>query len=688
MVLTLISVIVLFTFSARALLRKRNHTGLRLAAPLFATALLELFDLCSVLGFPPGGAWKTFSQVTEGALPCLWLLCSLTYARVDSPTGLGARIKGALAASFLLVTVPLLLPAGSLVYAPDFPSERILFLSNAGFFYYVAILVLLVRAMINFEYTLTHAGPEALWRVKLDLVALGTMLAVLIFYYSHALIYRTLNMEYVPLRSLMFVVAVAIMTYARTHWRGSARITVSRTVAFKSVTFAVVALYLLIIGALGEGMKYFGPHFPRAVTISLAFLLGVVLLVVLMSARAKREIKVYLHKNFYQSKFDYRAQWLSLTERLASFESEDELLQKVLFAYCDTFGVKGGGLFLHQEGCGWYCATSVREMGPVPEIIPQDNLLVAYLKEKRWVFFSRDESPEIYAENAPFLEGYQISFVIPLFASDHLLGFVALGELVMPEETFRYEDFDLMKTMARQASLAIQHQQLSRELTQAKSLEAVGNLATFVVHDLKNQVATVSLIVENARNHLHNPEFQQDLLISLENTVEKMHRLIARLRNLGESEFFTRSSTDLLELANKCAKVMGDGVTVSGTAQFVPVDEGEIQKVVLNLILNGIEASHGAREIEVEVGFLKAPYIKVSDRGCGMSPAFMRSELFMPFRTTKKQGLGIGLYQCRQIIEAHGGRIDVKSVEGSGSVFTIWLPPPESGGEAGLAAVA
>jgi len=102
-------------------------------------------------------------------------------------------------------------------------------------------------------------------------------------------------------------------------------------------------------------------------------------------------------------------------------------------------------------------------------------------------------------------------------------------------------------------------------------------------------------------------------------------------------------------------------------------DEEELQKVLLNLFLNGIEASQGEGGVLAEVGFAGAPYIRVTDRGCGMSPRFVRRDLFTPFRTTKQQGLGIGLYQCRQIVAAHGGRIEVASVEGDGTVFTVWL---------------
>jgi signal transduction histidine kinase len=153
-----------------------------------------------------------------------------------------------------------------------------------------------------------------------------------------------------------------------------------------------------------------------------------------------------------------------------------------------------------------------------------------------------------------------------------------------------------------------------------------------------------------------------------------MQKLISRLKNLGEQDPVKLQQVNLLELAERTALlVMGKNISVSGTAEIVRVDENEMQKVLLNLLLNGIEASNPDEPVAVEVGFADAPYIRVIDQGCGIPARYVRAELFKPFRTTKKQGLGIGLYQCQQIVEAHGGRIEVSSVEGSGSVFTVWF---------------
>lgn len=675
MALTLTSVLLLLVSVLRILLLERR-SGARsfLAAPFLAVAVLELLDFFALGDFWPSTDWKRMGLFVEALLPGLWLLLSLTYARELPEGGLRLRSKFLVGAGFLLVLVPAFLPVASFYYAPDFPAEQVLFLADTGYYFYVAILVFLVMALTNFESTLVNASSEALWRVKLDIVALAAMLVVLAFYYSSSLLYRSLNMELVPLRSLLFIVASLMMLYTRSHWRGSARVKISQAVLLKSVVMAVVSAYLIMLGVLGEGMKYFGPLFPRVLTLSLGFISGILLLLLLLSDRAKRELKVFLHKHFYQSKYDYRAQWLGLTERLSTFEDSDELVKRVLLAYCEIFGVRGAALYQHQKECGWYCVSSTLELEPLRETIDDNSPILNSLREKEWVFCSSDENAELTEKEWLFLGRYGISFVVPLFEAEALSGFIVLGAQVVPDEQYRYEDFDLMKTIARQVSVAMQHQRLSDQLTQAKAMEAVGSLATFVVHDLKNLAATISLVLENAREHIDNPEFQQDMLNSLGNTTKKMHHMIGRLRNLGESELLQRRPIDLLALAASCAGMVGRSIAVQGSQQVVLGDKEELQKVLLNLLLNAIEASGPDSPIAAEVGCDGTPFVKVTDCGCGMSPRFIRNDLFVPFRTSKRTGLGIGLYQSRQIVAAHGGTIEVTSLEGEGTVFTVRLP--------------
>lgn len=688
--LSLIAVFLLFVTVLRILqLEKRSAAPSFLAIPVLALAVLELTDLFAINSLWPAIDWKRTGLFVEALLPPLWLLVSLTYARELPGRGLTLRARLLLGFACLLLLVPALLPVSSFYYAPDFPVEPMLFLANTGFYFYVAILVLLVMALINFESTLVHASTEALWRVKLDIVALGAMLAVLVFYYSNALLYRSINMDLVPLRSFLFILAALMMLYARTHWRGSARVKVSQAVLFKSVVVGVISAYLILLGVLGEGMRYFGPQFPRVLILAICFAGGILLLLLLLSERANREFKVFLHKHFYQSKYDYRSQWLGLTQRLATIDSADELVHRVLQAYCDIFGVRGAALYQHQKGVGWYCVGGLLELEPMAETIEDGSPILTSLREKQWVFSSSDPNPELGEADRALLARYGISFVIPLVEGEALSGFIVLGAQVVPDEQYRYEDFDLMKTIARQVSVAMQHQRLSEQLTQAKAMEAVGSLATFVAHDLKNLAATISLVLQNAGEHIDNPEFQKDMLNSLGNTTKKMHGLIGRLRNLGESELLQRRPVEILSLARRCAEMVpGRTIDVTGSCQMVLGDAEELQKVLLNLFLNAVEASAPETPITAEVGCNASPFIRVTDRGCGMSPRFIRNDLFVPFRTSKRTGLGIGLYQSRQIVAAHGGRIEVASVEGEGTVFTVHLPvaPAEPARECSAAA--
>jgi len=674
--ITIAAVSALLVTAGYVLHIERSRSGLLLFAALTATALLELFDLQSLTSPADAFFWKQWALFAESLLPLLWILACLMFARQASPLKLSLSTRATVAATVLIPVLPWLLPLSSFYYAPDFPGEPLLFLGDAGLLFYLAVMVSLIVALVHLEATYVNASPIATWKIKYEIIGIGIILTVQICYFSQALLYRSLNMNYLPLRSFMYLVATAMMAFSFICRHGNVRIQVSRQLALKSFVLFAVGVYLIMLGLLGEGMKYLGNAFPRMVTMCLAFLAGIALLILLLSERFKRELKVVLNKNFYQNKHDYRTQWLRFTEQLSTSRSGEELLQRILSAYCSIFGIDGSALFLFVEEQGGYCVTASYEMEPVCRMISPDNSLVRFMRERAWVVNAKDENPEISEEVGHVFEQDDISFIIPLFDGNRLEGFIALGHIIKDNEEYNYEDYDLMKTIARQASQAILHQRLSEQIMQAREMEAIGNVATFVVHDLKNLVATLSLIVDNAGKYMQNPDFQKDMLASLGNTAERMRILIGRLKNLGDKNLLNLSPVDLLDVTARTAQMVATGrITVSGSPVRIIADGEEIQKVVINLLINAVEASAPEQPILAEVGNDGGvPFIRISDQGCGMSDQYIRTNLFKPFTTSKKQGLGIGLYQCRKIVESHGGRIEVSSQEGSGSVFTVWLP--------------
>ena len=646
-----------------------------LLAALLGTSALELFDLLSVTYPNEEIYWKKFALVVEGFLPAAWLLFSLTHARQRELKLIPLLQRVFFVCSLAFPVAALAWPVETFFYSPDFAAERILFLNNTGFVFYAGLLLFMIISLINLEATIANASLTSRWKIKFEVVGAGCYLAVLIFYYSQGLLYRTINMNLLPVRALMLVVALGMMIYSRLARGNGVRIAVSKNMAYKSVVLFAVGLYLVTLGLMGEGLKYFGESFQRSMAVALAFVSGLLLLIVLLSETVKRRIKVFLHKNFYQSKYDYRAQWLQFTDRLSLSQTGDELLKAILSGFCETFGMRCGGLYLYNHERNGYHEAAVLEMEPAEVVICRDEPVLLLMAERAWVVNIREEIPAAGDEFGDLLKRNAMCFLVPLFLNNAMDGFIMLGKPINTDETYNYEDYDIMKTLARQASSALLNLRLSEQLARAKEMEAIGRVSAFVVHDLKNLVYTVSLVLDNARNYMDDPEFQNDMLESLSNTVARMKILISRLKNLPEQNELRKEPADLLKLVTDTASLITGGeVRVTGSAVIAEVDHDELQKVALNLLMNAMEATDGDGPVTVEVGDGEQAFIRVTDEGHGIPEDFLRRHLFTPFRTTKKKGLGIGLYQCKQIVEAHGGRIEATSEPGRGSIFTVWLP--------------
>ena len=164
----------------------------------------------------------------------------------------------------------------------------------------------------------------------------------------------------------------------------------------------------------------------------------------------------------------------------------------------------------------------------------KDNSLICYLEKRDWILKVDELEEGVLLENEAFFADSGVSLVVPLRFSEKLEGFVVCGRLINPGEVFTFEDFDLLRVLARQTTSAITTRRLSEDLAAARELAAMGKVSAFVMHDLKNQVSSLSLMVENAADYIDDPEFQEDMLDTLSGTVDKMKSLIGRLKNLRE----------------------------------------------------------------------------------------------------------------------------------------------------------
>ncbi|MGI8733502.1 MAG: ATP-binding protein [Pyrinomonadaceae bacterium] len=240
------------------------------------------------------------------------------------------------------------------------------------------------------------------------------------------------------------------------------------------------------------------------------------------------------------------------------------------------------------------------------------------------------------------------------------------------------DDLNLMTAQLRE--------QIARK-TEARQFQSFIRLSAMLTHDLKNAIEALSLIVSNMERHFDNEAFRADAMKSLNLATRNLRSLVDRLTNPVNTlsgEYKRPRPLDLVPLFNRVVSLTA--AQASGTHQIetkLPAslvalaDETRIQKVMENLVLNGLEAMTGkAGKLTIEAGQAEPGkvFFSVSDTGAGMSPAFVENQLYRPFATTKKRGVGLGLYTCREFVRANGGTIEVDSREGAGTTFRVVLP--------------
>jgi len=268
---------------------------------------------------------------------------------------------------------------------------------------------------------------------------------------------------------------------------------------------------------------------------------------------------------------------------------------------------------------------------------------------------------------------------VPLIGKGQALGMLIVGDRVngIP---FSVEDFELFKSLGAQAASGLLNLQLTRQLIQAREMEAFQTMSAFFVHDLKNTASTLSLMLQNLPAHFDDPAFREDALRAISKSVDRINDLIARmtlLRQRLELNLVERSLSEVVaEALDSLRGALGENVVYSSEpAPKVPIDPIQIQKVVVNLLLNARDAAGKEGEIRVETGQQNGwATLCVRDNGCGMSQEFITRSLFRPFQTTKKKGVGIGLFHSKMIVDAHRGRMEVESHEGKGTLFRVLLP--------------
>jgi len=544
-------------------------------------------------------------------------------------------------------------------------------------------LVLALIGMVLVEHLYRNVNPQQRWGIKFLCIGLGAMFVCDFYLYSDALLFRRVNENIWAARGVVNALVVpllAVATARNPKW--SLDIFVSRRILFHSTAILGSAVYLLLMAAAGYFLRYFGGDWGPALQVTFVFGAILLLFVVVFSGTLRAQFKVFLSKNFFSYRYDYREEWLRFTSVLSAGESGNVgLRERSIQAIADLVDSPGGALWLSQESGA--CEQVARwNMGPSGGIEQLDGALCGFLERRQWVI-NLDE----YEARPEFYEGLLIPgwlrsirdawLVAPLILDERLLGFVVLARS-KGKITLDWEVNDLLKTAGRQAASYLAQLEAAKALMVARQFESFNRMSAFVVHDLKNLVAQLSLLLSNSDKHKHKPEFQDDMIETVSHSVDKMKRLLFQLRGgYSLSPPAPVQLEDLLSHAVKARSGLSPApVFEAGTdAPCVLAHRERLDRVIGHLIQNAIEATPPEGQVTVslsrEDGFA---VITISDTGGGMSEQFIRNRLFRPFESSKAAGMGIGTYEAEQYVRERGGRIAVESVEGQGSVFRVTLP--------------
>jgi putative PEP-CTERM system histidine kinase len=674
--------------------RRRTIVHWSFASGMSAIALMEAFMGLRVQAVVPADAvyWKSLSYLATALLPGSWLLFSLSFGR-SNYRELIARWKYVLIVAF---ACPLALVVGGrqalladLTHVPT-SAPWLLPLAWAGYLFHLFLLLSDVVILMHLERTLLALVGSTRWQIKFIVLGLGAFFAAQIYTSSQALLFSSVEVSIESIQAYAVIIAdCLIIVSLRRNRHFNVNIYLSRTLLQSSITVLIVGIYLLTVGLLTKAINYFGSDLDLPLGTFFVFLALVGLTIVLLSDELRHYVKRFISRHFYRSYYDYRQEWTAFTERTAMVVHVKDLCTIVCTMLSETFGVPSVTIWLvdeempaHVTICG---STAFSDTAPYPPemTVQGTTALVQCLREHPMpVDFETASDPqalELRQAYASYLRAAQIRYGVSLVAGQQWLGLISLSDR-HTKDTFTLEDCDLLKTMADQTAVNLLNLQLLQRVVHAKQMETFQALSAFFVHDLKNLAAKLSLMVQNLPVYYDNPEFRDDALHVIAGSVAKMNAMCGRLSLLTRELELQRTEVDLNELVQTTLTAMNG--SLKGTLTHIPgpvprllMDPEQMQKVLENLLLNAHEAMDTQGEIRVETTQQDSwAVLTVSDNGCGMSRAFMEQSLFHPFQTTKSQGLGIGLFHSRTIVEAHHGRIEVESEEGRGSAFRVLLP--------------
>ena len=553
----------------------------------------------------------------------------------------------------------------------------------------VCLLISTILILTNLERTLRSAVGTMQWRVKFVVLGLGVIFGARIYTLSQALIYSGEAFADSGIETGAIVIGCTFMAigYFRGGF-GAIDIYPSRAALHTSLTVLLAGAYLFVVGVLAQFVARRGGAESFQLQALLILLGAAVLAVLLSSNRLRQGIELFISRHFKRPQHDFREVWSRFTHatgNLLDAQAASGAAAKLISETFDALSVTVWLLDKRAETLT-FAASTGRAAEESHEISGQIDVTETMRSGLRSIDRPLDleKAKGEWAEalrsaNQPHFAQGGSRVCVPLRTSDAFLGFVVLADRV---NAVRYtaEEFDLLECIGDQVAATLLNLRLTQDVMLGKELQAFQTISAFFVHDLKNAASTLGLMLKNLPVHFDDPAFREDALRGISRTADRINQLVSSLSVVRQGLPLHPVEVDLNQLVEEALSGLGGANTLEVVKELRPLpkvvaDRAQLQSVITNLVLNARDAVAEQGTVTVETGRREEwAKLSVSDNGCGMSPAFLRDSLFRPFSTTKKKGLGIGMFQSKMIVEAHGGNIQVTSGVGRGTTFSVFLP--------------
>lgn len=554
-------------------------------------------------------------------------------------------------------------------------------ISNLADVALLAWLAIPISGLFLLEQIYRSANSAERWVIRYLCLGIGGIFAYDFFLFSDALLFKKIDLNLWRARGFVNTLCVPLIaiSIARNPAYDIA-IHVSRQVVFHSITVIGAGLYLLFMAGFGYIIQYYGGTWGGVLQIIFFSAAGILLTILFFSDNIRSAIRVFVSKHFYSFKYDYREEWLRFTQALSG--SEDTVPERVIRSICSLVNSNGGLLWNKTDNKLYVLSASWNML--IPENVSSESLLHLdrFLNNTHWVV-DIDEYlnyPDRYQDlSLPewLITIHHAWLIVPLVFKNEVQAFVLIRHATA-HGAINWEDRDLLKMAGQQAAIFLAQYLADKALVEARQFDAFNRLSAYIVHDLKNILAQQSLIISNAERHRSKPEFFDDVIGTINNSVGRMTRLMEQLRMgvRGTPPRIIDVSVVLKRVVEKRANVTPQPSLNVKEAVLVHADGEQLGNVFSHIIQNAQEATPKTGLVEVSLDSANNhAVIEISDTGSGMDGEYLRTRLFKPFESTKGlTGMGIGLFESREYVRSLGGEISVKSEKSKGTVFRIVLP--------------